>query len=274
MPIQIPDVRLDYHSARVCVGFGKSDRGPRRWRLPHSLALDRGFALQALREVQLPEGNPPTLEAWHEFKSKIAEVYRKEGKRRRGAVHARKGRLAETLETLLERPTDEPQGQWLRKVAAIKDEISGLERGFVEEYTYNARAKYCIEGEAPTRGLYERVKATARGVAVLPALKVPGTEGSVTTTIAEQKEVVSAYYATLWGEKQVCPAAMDRLLNVWDESLEETDTLDMNRDISEAEVARALRETSRGVSPGLNGLTAEWYSTVAAIDEKFTPVLT
>lgn len=129
-----------------------------------------------------------------------------------------------------------------------------------------SRAKNVVEGERSTKFFYELEKTRQQAELIRSVIKNGKSVKEKNEILKEVKE----FYLNLFQEKGVIEEDKEFLLNQIKVKLKDDDRKMCDSKITEEEIDEAITQLSKGKSPGLDGLSSEFYKAFKSI---LTPIL-
>ena len=242
------------------VGFGVPSRGPGLWKLNNQLLSDQVYVSEMKDQIpkwtaEAEQDLPDNLGGqWGFIKHKIGEFSREYGAKIKKAKALIRQQLELELQNLSKNLTENNKTQYKN----LQDKLNEIIENEVKGVILRSLCEDYEKGEKCTKYFFslEKYKAKQR---TLSRLKLPnGSFTSNQTTILKECRV---FYKNLYSRNvDVDPASNPEFF-----SNDEIPKLTPNQkqfcdtDLTEEEILKTLKSFSKNKSPGLDGLTSEFY---------------
>ena len=232
---------------RVRLGFAED---------PHFLGQLRLFA--AARAGLAPAGAAALLAWWPTFKRELARRCFRLASQAREQHRAATAGAAASLEALYAR-VEAGDTAALADILAARQACARAAAAGEAEHPSNQRRQWLHRQERPAPYITRRLQPP-RAANEVPALRRPG--GGLATTPQACARLTARYWAGVSAQPATDAAAQEEVLAALDGSPGIAHPLVAalgDTTVTEAELAKALRHTTRGTAPGADGLPSELY---------------
>lgn len=154
----------------------------------------------------------------------------------------------------------------VEKIVILEEKLKKIEEEKCMGAIIRSRAKNVVEGERSTKFFYELEKTRQQAELIRGVIKNGKSVKEKNEILKEVKE----FYLNLFQEKGVIEEDKDFLLNQIKVKLKDDDRKMCDSKITEEEIDEAIDQLSKGKSPGLDGLSSEFYK---AFKNILTPIL-
>ena len=194
-------------------------------------------------------------EWWEDLKEKIKKISIKFSCRRNKKGREREEKLKEELVRETER-IEEEIGRDLGVYNRLKDELGVLEKEKCMGAIVRRRARYLVEGEKCT-GFFWGMEIRKQGNNYIK--QIEGKGGEVISDLVGIAKRVEKCYRDLFKEEGIDNECLEKALDSMEAVLTEEGKDLCEGEITKEEIEAAIDGMGRNKSPGLDGLTAEFY---------------
>jgi ribonuclease HI/exonuclease III/chemotaxis regulatin CheY-phosphate phosphatase CheZ len=204
--------------------------------------------------------NPQMI--WAEAKTKLQEIYKIVAKERHEDIMKEKHKLERDLHNALgdlnskiEARTNEAK----IRISKIRTKLNDYESKKIHKAQEAAMARFDKEGEKGTK-YYFALNKGKLPQQVMVALR--DAQGSLLTETKKMSEIASNYHRELqsapkWThEREIAMEKMEATIQV---KLKPEDKIKFSNQVTEVEVREAIAQSKNGTSPGIDGITYEFY---------------
>lgn len=250
----------DHDYLDVVVEPGETRRGPGRWVLNTEILRDPGYHMDVTELFRWSfDGGRYTTDVkiwWDTLKYDLKELSIEYGKRIRRLKRQGEGNVRALLAMELE-ALNKGRGEGsVARVLELEDEVRKLEVDKCRGHMIRSKARYTVEGERCTAFFFGlESKRQMKGV----IKEVQNREGIVVRETTEVLEVVEDFYGELFASRGVSWEDEEFLLGQIRKVVSGLEIGMREGAIAEEEIAEAIAQLNAGKSPGLDGLTCEFY---------------
>lgn len=201
-------------------------------------------------------------ELWMETKDNIKEIAERAKKKRRKEIDKEKMKLRKGIERKLEEIKEDLQDlnkEKRKELIKLKTKLATKTKDELNKIQEAAKARYRQKGEKYTKYWFKLKKEKLESEIIL-CLQKP--EGSLTTKTAEMAEIALNHHRKLQ-ERPEMNQERQEAINVLKEKIETKTTTDQKEKLKEKtsykEVEQSLKAAPNGSSPGIDGITYEFY---------------
>lgn len=155
----------------------------------------------------------------------------------------------------------------LKKYLRLKDELGGIEQRRCNGAIVRSRARYIAEGEKCTKYFLGLEKGKQKRNYLE---KVVGKDGEMITDFVDIVDRVQEFYRELFRKEDIEDRDIEEVLKKMSARLTEGDRESCEGEIGIGEIEAAIAGLGKNKSPGIDGLTGEFYR---AFREELVPVL-
>lgn len=252
----------DHRACVVKLKFSNIVKGPSYYKFNNSLLNDINFVHEMNDLIDnFDEENNNSQMAWELLKIKIREFsicYSKtKSLEKKNEIALLRVKLND-LDVLLGQAPDSEDA--LRERNKIKSQLEIAEHATARAAQIRSRVKWVAEGEKNTKYFLSLEKANANSRIIDSLQNLEG------VTVSSQEEILNVqkkYFENLY-KKKVNDSNMINNINDFMDGvpipkISETEQEFCDENISENELLIALKEMKNGTSPGIDGLTVEFY---------------
>ena len=192
---------------------------------------------------------------WEGFKRDIKKMSIKYSGERRKKERMRERKVRGELEKE-EGRINMMTGRGLGEYVRLKEELGEIEREKCMGAIIRSRAKYLVEGEKCT-GFFLGMEKRKQGKSYIA--RIEGKGGEMITDLVGIAKRVEEFYGDLFKEERIDRESLEVTIDSMGRSLSEEGRELCEGGIGEREIEQAIKGLARNKSPGLDGLTAEFY---------------
>lgn len=187
---------------------------------------------------------------WDHSKNKIKKWLTEKGKEEKRNQNKAEANLRENLKKAIKNNEEN------KKVAELKRELNKYEERKEQAAAVRANTRWEKEGERPTRFFFSLERDRQK----LHVIKeIQDENGKLHTEKTEIENIILKYYGKLYKREELDIEKQQRVLETITKKVTVTDKIEMIKWISEDEVEKIVKSLKNGKSPGLDGLTNEFY---------------
>ena len=258
----LPRFRSDHSIVKMCINVNSNKkRGPGFWKMNNSLLVDKKYVDNMNENIDKALVHAAKFKAsykWEYVKNKCVKttkLYAKEKAKQRNATFQK---LRERLEKLQCRKTCKEllhvERESLQKeITECENEINEHIAHVTEGARIRSKAKYYEEGERCTKYFLslEKIHASNKSIKVLNC-----DDGMVTRDQNKILKEQAKFYKKLYTKD---PKIMFAMTNQTEQILNEQQKQDVDRPFEYEDFLNALKLMAHEKSPGIDGLTCEFY---------------
>ena len=247
----------DHVILRFSMGDGHRGKGGGVWCLNASLLKDesyKGMVHEWINKQGSMDGEDEG-EWWEDLKGKIKKMSIKFSHRKNKKGREKEGKLKEALVRELERIEGEI-GRDLGVYNRLMDELGVIEREKCMGAIVRSRARYLVEGEKCT-GFFLGMEKRKQGNNYIK--QIEGEEGEVISDLVGIVKRVGDFYEDLFKKEGIDKECLEKALDSMEAVLTEEGKAMCEGEITKEEIEAAIDGMGKNKSPGLDGLTAEFY---------------
>lgn len=258
----------DHQMVMVKMVASTAKRGKGYWKMNTNLLKDpkfRTYIERMIRSFYRSEAiryAPPR--AYDILKARVRhgvrEWSRRMNQQARGRTNHLRARII-TLQVLMEKQTHVQQ-RLINELLQIQEELAEIEKNKAHGAWIRSRAKWDFQGEKCTKWYFnlEKIYQSRRTIKAIQKSTGPLTE--------DPNEITNEfrnYYKNLYSKRPIDARTLDFMLKKVQFSMSPELARDLSAPIRASEIARAIKRTKRGSSPGPDGLPSEFYRTFAHV---------
>ena len=203
---------------------------------------------------------PSLLQWWEVAKYKITEILRDFGREKSYENKRERESLQKKHKELVTKIDEES----LEKLKDIEARIKDFENKEYEKSQVRVRNIIKNEAEKPTKFF---LTLENQQVDNNKMLYIDKEEGECVDNTYDMIGVVNDFYQCLYRKGDISDIQMQNIINeIHNVKFTDDERYDLEKDISDEEISRALNQMKRNKSPGMDGLTVEFY-------RKFWPLI-
>jgi len=251
-------------------------KGPGYWRHNSSFSSDPSFINPLKERILIFKNAEETYcmdphKKWEALKQLIREYSIEYSKQKSKERKKNKSRLTKHLEVIQERCYADPDNKLF---SAARAEIqSQLDKVLLDEgkaTIFRSKVQYVEEGEKCTKFFFQQIKYNNKN-ANIESLNINGRRVWDPTEIRKH---ATKFYADLYKVPEASNDNNMTFLKTVDNLLSKQTSENIDRKISRAEVAKALKSMKSGRSPGNDGITVDLYQALwPAIDTLYLDMI-
>ncbi len=148
------------------------------------------------------------------------------------------------------------------KIIELQEELRKIEEEKCKGAIIRSRAKDIVEGERSTKYFYELEKTRQRAD-IITSIKTQ--DGKAVEENAGIVKEIGRFYKDLFTENEVVLEDEEFLLRKIEGKVNEEDKEMCEGEITELEIGTAIDQLKNGKSPGIDGLSADFYKVFKAV---------
>lgn len=228
------------------------------WKFNNMLLLNEEFCCQV--KIICHEMNDMDLSnssKWEWFKFRVKQLAIETGKKTAELRKSKQKELIERINILCDKPSATREN--IEELHTLQNELDNIYLEKAKGAFVRSKAKWIEQGEKNSSYFFslEKRRQTKKRITKL------NKDGCIIQDSNLIKEEVSNFYGNLYKKKfnkEKCDAFMDIIKsNV--KKLSEEDKMLLEKDLTISEIEGALKQMKKGKSPGIDGLTTEFYKT-------------
>ena len=259
VPLIKPFARSDHDYISITLNLDNIQRGPGYWHFNSDLIADQAFVMEIEEfwsgwKNKFKEFMDP-LAWWEKAKQQFKTIAIRHAKLRGKLQRHKKTQLTRKLEKLQMKSTSGVTSD-IEQYLLAKEEMKQLELKELEAIKIRAKAQYHEEGEASTRYFYslEKARRADQTIRILTKENLD----TVSNTQGLLKETHN-FYKALFSATPCDDAARREFLSDNIPKLSDNDRKSCEGAITEQEISKARKDMESNKSPGIDGLTANFY---------------
>ena len=260
---------VPFNSAHKIMSFKLQDRqahGPGYWKLNASLLTDRSYTQlveNTARDVtQMLGNNHPDW--WDLFLTCIRSETIPYSQRRHNIATKVRARLCEELQGLESIPLDELSKAQAERYTSLKETLRQHEEREINGHRARTRGIPKYEVREPNIAFFAQLEKRSVQRSVIGELR--DTDGSLFSDNYNLRRITYDFYSALYTPTHVDTNVQDTLLRNIDRKLSDAQRVALDATITAKELETAVYQQHDEKSPGLDGITAEFY-------KKYWPLL-
>ncbi len=248
----------DHSANRISINMVNNEKGPGYWKFNNALLSHPKF-IKATRAVILGlHLESDYAEQWSNFKNMVKNLAVKFGAQVSKLNRCKSEEIIDQLSTLSSHLDNHPGDKiTLASIDRLSQQLSEHDSAKLKGIQVRSRVKWDLEGERPTKFFSKFEKSNAESKTI-SSLKDPTNDTCYSST-PEKLVYARSFYEKLFSGTPHCHSSTEKLLSnvqvkISQENTEKCDALPTIK-----EVINSINELANGSSPGLDGLTAEFY---------------
>lgn len=247
----------DHDFLYVMMDFSGVERGPGVWVVNAELLKNDFYKMEMENLIINSVDDVLYDEAiyvwWDNVKSDIKRLSIECCKKIQKAKRAKERELNKEWEDEMKKVTEGNTD--IRKIVVLEEKLKKMEEDKCTGARIRSKIRNTVEGERSTKFFYEVEKARQKADLIknvsLEGKNIKDTEGIL--------KAVQEFYGVLFRTEGVNEEDEEFLLNQIKVKVKEDDKKLCDSDITEEEINEAITQLSNGKSPGLDGLSSEFY---------------
>lgn len=257
---------LDHSRLEMKIDFSKHKAGKSYWKFNNKHLQDRKF-LQEMNELILGflyevknENLKNPDSQWIELKDKItayAKLFsQQKAKEKSQFIEKMEMRILNLDQKLVQATTIEERNKIEKDIKNTENFLLNEHEEKVKAACFRSKAQYFLYGEKNSKYFFNLEKS--RGSSKIIS-NLRGRDGVIIDNPKEILKEERLFYKKLYGE----PKTLEKwpYKNETDKKLSEAEKQDFEKEITDLECSNSLMGMANNKSPGLDGLTAEFYKT-------------
>ena len=263
----------DHRGCSVTIRFSDLEQGPGYYKFNNSLLNDVNFVsgMNALINTFAPNNDDDPQTVWELLKIKMKEFAmnygKKKGIKRKNEIVRLRLALNDLDATLASKPDC---SETLKRRQEVKLQLELTELHDAKAAQVRSRMKWIEEGEKNTKFFLGLEKARANAKIME---QVKDVNGRTVTGQHNVLKVQTDYFKELYRKKIDCNNMLNNIKTFISNTnipcLTEEEKNNCERDLTETEVAEALKAMKNGSCPGSDGLTIEFYKVFWPLIKEF-----
>ena len=249
-------IRSDHNAIFVAVSLNNNKRGPGYWKMNSNIVMSTNH-MQRIRDLIKNKSNEyknkSAVDAWEMLKTDLAEELKQIGKEDKAQQDTIVADLSEKIYELQQIVYETPTANDLDKLFDLKQSLDNILEKKTEALIFRSKAKWFHLGEKPNKYFLnlEKNRYNSRTCSSLLNEK--------NEVIKDPKEILKMqenFYKKLYSDNEQVPFDLKNTNNT---HLTDEESQYLDRQISELELATAIKDMKNGKTPGNDGLPAEFY---------------
>ena len=249
----------DHDLVELKFDFSLTPRGPGVWIFNNSILEDAAFCSEIrdlIQQEKLNSNYDTNLLQWYDqLKSSFKSTAHKFAKIRSRLSRSRKKKLTKQIRYERTKAQKYPDYDTTR-LRNLEDQLSETTRAEIKGAALRSRITWFEEGERSSNFFLNLEKSRQNKKVMRQILTDDG------IVISEQQSIIHEqvrFYSDLYSSEQCLRTERNQLLDSLTKTLSEPDSQSCEGDISAKELHKALFDMESNKSPGLDGLTVEFY---------------
>jgi len=252
----------DHKAIELFLGVPKKyDIGDGYWKLSSKLLynIEMETMIKNLMDDRERDENFGKIEWWENLKYELANKYKEEGKKIAKKENERIKNLEKELFSLDKQLIRGPYNQEIQeKYIDIKSKLQDLEKQKINGTIIRSRVKILEQNEIQKS--FKKLEILKKINERIDSIK--NTNGEIVKNQEEINQVAINFYQSLYAnstENNETLLSQEILLGKIENRITDLERKELNKDITKEEIIKAINKLKPNKSPGLDGLTNEFY---------------
>lgn len=247
----------DHDFLNVIIDFSGVERGPGVWVLNAELLKNESYKME-IENVIINSINNILYDEekslwWDNLKKVMKKISIEYSKRLQKTKKSKERFLNKEWEEEMKKMSEGKMD--VTKIVFLEEQFKKIEEEKCRGAKIRSRAKNTVEGERSTKFFFEFEKSRKHAELIKSILK----DGKVVKEKQGILKEVKDFYTTLFKKDNINVKDEEYLLNQIQVQVNEEDKRMCDKDINEEEIEEVIDQLKNGKSPGLDGLTSEFY---------------
>ena len=231
------------------------DRGPGLWKFNSTLTMDdeyTGLISQFLQDWRLQNGSYPDLRTWWDIgKTHIRDITIEFVTSKRREKRFQRSNLVRQLGLAVQEPVPSAG-----VITDLRRQICDIDEEFISGVIVRSKELWVEQGEKPAKYFFnlEKMRQQKKEMTELKSHS-----GELLSDSKDIRKETNDFYQDLFSEEEVDLEVQDWLLDQLSMSFDEQEQASCEGLLTIEECREALNGMDTGKSPGIDGLTAEFY---------------
>ena len=247
------------HKIMTCTVQNEQKRGPGYWKMNSSILNDP----QYIKEIEETVQNISTLQIqnpidwWDLFIMTTRSITINYTRKKSQTQNKLKKQVLKELEGLEKTAYVNMTEQQKEYYNYYKDKYRDIQKKEIQGHQIRTRGQPVYETKEPNIEFYAKLeKRSAKNNTIT---QLQDKKGQIQTDNENLVQIATDYYTKLYKPSPVDEMKQQRLLKNIDLKISTQDKLKLEADITEQELQQAVYQLNDNKSPGINGITAEFY---------------